>query len=208
VRSWANLHEFLASILAKTLECNKAIAFGMWHSIKSDLAQREMLAAALKTKIRLLANEGEKAKRLGKPEISTQKYDEAKLFSEYLWAVNEITSFSHKRNDLIHSPIVFFHGGLDATTATEFEAIVSDMHGNPRAAKYKDKELFQICGWANAFLQAAKKFIALLGHTRPAGAPLPGRPQWPSVSKFPTRRQQPHQKTKRRLQRPHLSSRA
>jgi urease accessory protein UreF len=76
VRSWANLHEFLASILAKTLECNKAIAFGMWHSIKSDLAQREMLAAALKTKIRLLANEGEKAKRLGKPEISTQKYDD------------------------------------------------------------------------------------------------------------------------------------
>ncbi len=32
-RSWANLHEHLASVLARTLECDQAIANSMWHTL-------------------------------------------------------------------------------------------------------------------------------------------------------------------------------
>ena len=205
VRSWANLHEFLASILAKTLECDNAITYGMWHSIKSDLVQRDMLASALKAKIGILESDSEKAATLGRTEISTQKDETARLLSEYLWVIGEITAFSHKRNDLIHSPIVFYH---DGSASAEFEAIVSDIHHNPRATRLKNLELFQLCGRANAFILTATKFIASLGYSRPEHAPLPSRPQWPSASQFPTRKQQPHQKTKRRPMNPPRSSQA
>jgi hypothetical protein len=150
----------------------------MWHSIKSDLAQREMLAAALKAKIQFLEGGRDRDVKRGKPEIAVQKDNLAKLFAEYLWVVTEITTFSHKRNDLIHSPIVFFHGGPDATTATEFEATISNMFGNPRAERVNKKhDLFQLCSRANAVIMAAARFIASLSYSRPENAPLPDRPQ-------------------------------
>lgn len=202
IRAWSNLHELLASVFAKVLLCDSSVAYAAWHSMKSDLSQRDALVAALKARIRLLEDGRDRAIATGSPEIAAKKNTEAKLLAEYHWVVNEITKFSHKRNDLIHSPIVFFHGGLDASTATEFEAIVSDMHGNPRAVRVnKDHEIFQLCGWTNAFLREATKFIALLGHFRPEHAPLPSRPQWPSTSLFPTRKQLSRQ---RPVQRPKL----
>ncbi len=50
-RSWANLHEHLASVLARTLECDQAIANSMWHTLQSDLSQRKLLEAAIKARI-------------------------------------------------------------------------------------------------------------------------------------------------------------
>ena len=199
-RSWANLHEHLASVLSKTTGCAAPIAFSMWHSLKSDLSQRELLAAAVKAKIAVLEQDAEKAAALGKQDVATENSKQALLFSEYLWAINEITKYSGKRNDLVHSPIHFFHGGPGATVATEYEAIVSDHHGNPRAARLKGRELFQLCGWMVAFIAEIFRFVAVLGHSRSETDPLPARPTWPPDSVFPTRKQslKPKRKSKKK----------
>jgi hypothetical protein len=195
-RFWANLHEHLAFVLAKTIECADPIAFSMWHSLKSDLSQRELLAAAIKAKIALLEKDAEKATAVGKHDVADQNLKQAELFAEYLWAVGEITKYSGKRNDLVHSPIHFFHGGPGATVATEYEAIVSDHHGNPKAVRLKGRELFQLCGWMIAFISEIFRFVAMLGHSRSETDPLPPRPKWLPDSAFPARKQSPKAKRK------------
>jgi hypothetical protein len=166
----------------------------MWHSLKSDLAQRELVSAALRSQIDILKTWADDKK----------KQEKAQVFAEYLWVISEITKFSHKRNDLIHSPIVLHrHEG-----ETEVEAIVDDLHGDPRAARLKNTELYQYCRWQIGFCDDASKFIRSIWADLHAHGTLPKRPQWRSLSLFPTRKQPPHRKKTQRRPRPRQSSRA
>jgi hypothetical protein len=166
----------------------------MWHSLKSDLAQRELVSAALKAQIDLLSTWTD----------DKEKQEKASVFAEYLWVVGEITKFSHMRNDLVHSPIIFFR----MADATEAEAIVDAFHGDPRAKRLKEKELYQYCRWQIGFCEDAYKFmISIWRHLRAHGT-LPKRPQWRSLSLFPTRKQPPHRKKTQRRPRPRQPSRA
>ena len=177
-RFWANLHEHLASVLGKALECDQKIANGMWHTLRSDLVQRNLLEAAIAEKIKVLHEAAQKA--------AVEKSKQAQVFDEYLWAVREITKHADKRNDLVHSPIYF---SLGSDAVSEFEAIVSDHHGNPRAVKLKGRELFQLCGWVIAFISEMHRFLARLGHARGEHDPLPSRPKWAPESSFPSRKE-------------------
>lgn len=194
VQTWSQLQGDLAGIFHQATGCEPHVSNSMWHSLKSDLAQRELVSAALRSQIQLLS-----AWKNDK-----DKQDKAKVFAEYLWLIGEITKFSHKRNDLIHSPIVLFRSAL----STEMEAIIDGWHDDPRAKRLKDTELYQYCRWQIGFCEDAHKFMrSIWTHLRKHEA-LPKRPQWRSLSLFPTRKQPPHQKTRQPRPRPHRSSRA
>lgn len=177
VRKWAVLQEQLAGIFQQATECPPHQANAMWHSLKSDLVQRQMLVAALKSAI-----------DLHRPwKDDPKKQNKVRIFGEYVWAINEVTNFSHGRNDLIHSPITFYL----ASGATEFEAIVSDQYGNPRAEKLKNKELFQLCRWMNGFCEDMTKYVSSIWQHVIKHDELPKRPKFKLLSDFPTRRQPP-----------------
>jgi hypothetical protein len=180
VQTWAVLSESLAGIFQQATECQVHISNSVWHSVRSDLAQREMLLAALKASCDLLR---------GWPDDEKKK-NKLLVFGEYIWAVQEITTFSHRRNDLVHSPIVFLRTG----TETEYETKVESFHGNPRAQKLKDKELYQYCRWLTDFCENMNKHISFIWQHVHAHGTLPERPKWRSLSLFPTRRQPPHRK--------------
>jgi hypothetical protein len=187
VHSWALLQERLAGILQQATECPPHLSNAMWHSIKSDLVQRQMLVAALKSASDLL-----------KPwQDDPKTKNKILVFGEYIWAINEVTNFSHGRNDLIHSPIMLFL----ASGATEFEAIVSDTHGNPRAEKLKNKELYQLCRWMNGFCDDMAKHIGSIWQHVNKHGELPKRPKFKALSAFPTRKQPPPRKRRRNLKR-------
>jgi len=177
VQTWSLLHEKLADIFYTATGCPIHVSNSMWQSVKSDLAQRELLLAALKAQIDLLSLW----------EDDEEKLARAKAFGEYYWAVTEITKFSHTRNDLIHSPIIFFRYANES----EYEVKISDQNGNPRAAKLKEKDIYQLCRWAIAFCDDVQKFIgSVIPHQKRHGV-LPPRPRWKLLSSFPGRKQAP-----------------
>jgi hypothetical protein len=187
VLSWALLQERLAGILQQALSCPPHLSNSMWHSIKSDLVQRQMLVAALKSSSELL--------KWWKDD--PEKQNKILVFGEYVRAINEITKFSHGRNDLIHSPIMFYL----ASEATEVEAVVSDFHGNPRAEKLKDKELYQLCRWMVGFCDDMDKYISSIWQHVHKHGKLPKRPKFKSLLAFPTRKQRPVRTKRRNLKR-------
>jgi hypothetical protein len=187
IHAWSLLHEWLAGIFQQATECPPHVSNAMWHSLKSDLAQRELLLAALRSSSDLLQSWTDDEK----------KQQKLLVFSEYIWIVQEITKFSHRRNDLIHSPIMFYL----ASEATEYEAIVSDIHGNPRARVLKDKELYQLCRWMISFCENMNGHIHAIWRTVKATGKLPERPKIKPLSDFPTRKQKPVRARRRFLKR-------
>ena len=156
---------------------HRSIAYAIWHSSKSDAAQRDMLTAALKASIAELKL------------LPTDAHNtfQQKVFEEYFWIVKEIGKLSHDRNDLIHSPIALSF----ASGAQEFEAVVTDVYSNPRAAKMVNKELFQLCRWLIAFCEEMSRYVAQVNQAVRLDEKLPPRLKPKPKSDFPTRRQPP-----------------
>jgi hypothetical protein len=177
VQTWGLLQESLIGLFEQATECPSHVASSMWHSIKSDLVQRELLLAALQSSTDLL--------RAWKGDL--QKEQRVLVFDEYIWGVMEINKLSHTRNDLIHSPIVFYWG-VGATVA---EARVWDQHNNPRAVKLKDKELYQLSRWICAKCDEIKRHLASLWTYVRKHGKAPPRPKFKALSMFPTRGQKP-----------------
>ncbi len=175
VQTWALLQESLVGVFEQATECPPHVANSMWHSIKSDLVQRDVLIAALQSSTHLL--------RAWKGDV--QKEQRVLIFEEYIWAITEINKLSHTRNDLVHSPIIFF----GASGATEMDARIQ--HSNPRAGKLKDKELYQLSRWMCAKCDDIERHMASLWpHVRKHGK-VPARPKFKPLSTLPTRAQKP-----------------
>ena len=188
VRSWATLHEDLANLFRWVIGGEFSVAFAMWHSLKSDLAQRELLLAAVKAS---------RAYRTHMAEISNlpEPFPQVAVYDEIIFAVNEITALSHKRNDAAHSPIVF---PISLGKQEEHEAEISDYTRNPRAKKLKNFELFQYFRWINARTRQMQIYVSALSRCLYAGAPLPNRPRQPPLSQFPTRKRSRNQNRRKR----------
>lgn len=184
VRNWSNLQEQLAGIFHQATECPPHVANSIWHSLKSDLVQRELLLAALRSSAVLHRSWKDDEKRQLKVQV----------FEEYIWAIEQISKVAHRRNDLIHSPIIFFLG----PDAIESEAQVSGTYDNPRAKALKDKELYQLARWLNAFCDLISRHLHSIWQTVNRTGSVPIRPTIKAQSEFPTRKQKPLRKPARR----------
>jgi hypothetical protein len=114
--AWNRLHEKLSNLFesivdTKTREVPKAI----WHSSKSDLAQREMILAA----------SGERFKR-----DAIKRTDIACL-------IGQIGALSNGRNDAIHAPF----GAITDTQGTKIVALGFPISMSNRSIKLQNKDL-------------------------------------------------------------------
>ncbi len=91
----------------------------VWHSIKSDRDQRQMVRAAI----------------TASPELEQEQK------SDLLWLIKEIEKLADRRNDAIHSPYTFFIGpdGLIVMPSYLFD--------HPRANKLPKLELMEELKW-------------------------------------------------------------
>jgi hypothetical protein len=177
VRRWAWLHEQLAGTFQLASGAETSVANAIWHSSKSDAAQRDMLTAALRASI----------EELKKQPADTHNQFQQAVFAEYVWISDQIGKQSHTRNDLIHSPILLYFSSADG----QFEAVVTDVYSNPRAKKMAGKELFQLTRWLLSFCDDMGRHLAAVDSVRRNGGTIPAQPKFKLLSDLPTRKQPP-----------------
>ena len=109
---WNRLQEALAELFTDAMGAKDYVSFAVWHSVRSDLAQREMLKAAV-------------------------AYREANAPPEFkpIWrAVTELIldtdKISIKRNDALHVPLMFVSNLYEDNIEIETLGIF----GNPKGA--------------------------------------------------------------------------
>jgi len=110
---WNRLHEALGELFADAIGADTYTALTAWHTIRSDLTQRQMLKAVA----------AHRAQRC-KPE-------DKRLWQALMDIVDEVTKLSDRRNNAIHAPLVF----VNDLSRGEIKIQPLDFFGNPRAAK-------------------------------------------------------------------------
>jgi hypothetical protein len=155
---WNRLQETLAELFADAMG-NHTPAFKVWHSVRSDLTQREMLKAAAEDK---MAFGAESLKR---------------VWAEILWVTNEATALSHKRNDALHAPFFF------VTHADKIEVLPLHFFGNQKAKKLLSKDILKEFEWYKNSLAVLADYAMILHYAvRFTGDfSLPSRPALPSL---------------------------
>jgi hypothetical protein len=118
VASWNQLQERLGEIFSVIVRQDQpGIALAIWYSTQSDLAQRNMLRAAV-----------EAAAAAGLLTEQSRKED-------IKWLLDCADKLSRGRNDAIHAPVAIYNDQDGTKLMTEY------FFGNPRALNLKDKNL-------------------------------------------------------------------
>jgi hypothetical protein len=84
---WNRLQEALAELFADAISDHQPIALKIWHSVRSDLTQREMLKAAAEHR------------------SATVDAKLRPLWAAVVWLTNQASTLSQKRNDALHVPL-------------------------------------------------------------------------------------------------------
>ena len=113
--AWTRLHEILAMLFGLLLRpVPEERANAIWHSIKSDRSQRDMLSA--------LADAALPADSEARKAIK--------------WARDNLSSLENARNDALHAPYVLIHDEERGPTM-----VANEVTGNKRAANLSGREL-------------------------------------------------------------------
>ncbi len=189
VVSWSRLQETLARLFwfVTGIE-NGAIPLAIWHSTKSDRAQREMLREAAE-----VAFVSTLLKRAKLPTAASNK----RANEDIVWLVNKANSLADKRNDVMHTPYLV---ALIEPKNQDNQLIPEATYGNPRALKLKGKDLRKEFIWYRGHADELCRFAYDLGTCIrwPDSVPWPDRPELPHHG------QPPSPKTKRRKTTPKL----
>jgi hypothetical protein len=171
---WNRLQEGLAELFSDILETK--IAFAVWHSVRSDLAQREMLIAAVNSKF---------------PAAANPKHD-TKERTELLWLTTEAGRLSHKRNDALHVPFYFL------IHADHIELLPFNIFGNPKAKTMAPKDLMKEFKWYRATAAVLANYAEILHYAltfQDQCYTWPSRPSLPHLGQSPNPKRSPHRKS-------------
>jgi hypothetical protein len=91
--AWNYLHERLGVLFVTVSGMERNVALSIWYSVKSDLAQRAMLRAALE------ATNSERSKRL------------PKASNDLKWLLDRADALAEDRNNAVHAPCSLYLGG-------------------------------------------------------------------------------------------------
>jgi hypothetical protein len=117
--AWNHMQEELGKLFCLLCDMNLSLGMTIWHSLRSDLAQRQMLRAVVEFR--------------GSDDGWVELHPEAK--ETIVALVNGINEFSNKRNAAIHAPCRPVLGGDD------LEIIAVSFFGNPNAQKLDEQVL-------------------------------------------------------------------
>jgi hypothetical protein len=169
--AWNDLQEKLAELFAAVLMPQSwGLSFAMWHSLKSDRAQREMLEGA----VRWLKDNGS-----DRPAV-------AKAILKFL---GQISDFEIERNDVIHAPLEsqgYTWGPLMAALMAEWAVLPSLFQDNPRAlgldrrATKRKGLLTQLHLSRDTFMALADHAFLLMKAVCDPNEPLPDKLQLPN----------------------------
>lgn len=164
VVEWNDMTDGFGVLFATVLYPNEPIspiALIIWHSTRSDLAQREMLKGAATSKF---------------------NHDEAKTQRDDIrWLMDEATTLSHKRNDAIHAPLTFLRNGKGKPV----DVVPSEFFGNLKAKNLGKKgALLSEYEWYTANARALKFFARQMV----VAIQFPDN-SWPDRPQMPTRGQ-------------------
>jgi hypothetical protein len=113
--AWTTLHEVMGMLFASLLmPASQEHAYAVWHSIKNDRTQRDMLKALAESAL---------------PE-------DDEIRKAIKWAVDNLNTLENSRNDALHSPYVLVHHPERGPTM-----ISNDLTGNRRAANLAGRDL-------------------------------------------------------------------
>jgi hypothetical protein len=154
VNAWNKLQKQLSLVFVATTGMPKDMATAIWHSVRSDAVQRDMLNAAIV----------ETNPDIWKGRLSSAKDDLERL----LKVANKL---SKARNDAIHAPVAL---AIDNGKLIPFP---NYFHGNPRAKNLKGKDIVtefrRLRDNANTLREFAEKAETALNH---ASYAWPDRP--------------------------------
>jgi hypothetical protein len=155
---WNDVHMKLSFLFwVITRIPNGLVADSIWHSIKSERAQRDML------------------KNLVQLDALNHTVSEA-LRVEVIWVLNELNKLADLRNDALHSPFLIFDDGA-----------VLPWHqlGHSSAKKLKEKDVLRELEWFYRTADVLRQHIPVLAdmHHR-QNDPMPIRPALPNRGDF------------------------
>jgi hypothetical protein len=185
--AWNGLHETMALLFCSVMGGGTANQFlGVWHALKTDRSQRDILLAAAKNVYRGMI-----------PPTYLEDIE---------WLCGKADSLEDARNDALHSPLV-------AHRRTSGEILVQPIIGlgHVRAKKLSEKNLLKEFRWCRdravslaGFAHAMAVAFSSLSDTT---HPWPERPPWPKVGR--PNETKPHPPTRKaKHPRPPRSSRA
>jgi hypothetical protein len=135
--SWNCLHEVLGQLFATMVGSDRAVALAIWHSTRSDLAQRDMLRETI-----TVAPQAKLAQQ-------ARAREDLKSF------LDKIDRLAEHRNDAIHAPVA---PGTENGIPMIFPTFYS---GNRRARNLKDKDVLTEFAW---YEQSANILRAFAGN--------------------------------------------
>lgn len=149
--AWNALCETMAIAFSLILKPDhQGAALSVWHSVKSDRYQREMLRAAA---IAMLGDKNQAA------------------LKEIEWVLGQIDATENRRNDAIHAPYAIqIENGLA-------KPMPSPMTGNPKAENLKDRDLVEALQAYSTRMSSLDHFLhGVMVHLVHPDNPLPKRP--------------------------------
>ena len=168
---WNRLHEALGEVfgcvLSKDARDDFTIrpAFAAWHALTNERAQRDMLAAAIKSRSVVLM--------ISKPPLA-----------EIDWVLEKLNKLAGRRNDAIHAPLAFVNQvGPDELGV---EILPLYFFGNQRAASLRGKALLEEFRWCRDHLERLADYSeCLIFAMKFVGQyTLPEKPELPDRARF------------------------
>jgi hypothetical protein len=157
--AWNHLQEEFAELFCSVTGLGNSMGLAIWHSLRSDRAQREMVRAAIRA---AAADEG-----------WTEKFPQARQDVE--WALDEANRIAERRNRAIHAPCSV------AVGVEDFEIVPWAFSGNRLAKKLVGKDVLQEFKWYEESAKTLKQYIreahVVLFNGR---TPWPDKPQMPN----------------------------
>jgi hypothetical protein len=159
---WNHMQEELGKLFCEVAGLDQSMGMTIWHALRSDLAQRQMLKAAIEYK--------------GSLEDWADKFPKAE--GAIVELVEEINKFSNRRNAAIHAPCSVIVG------EDELEIFAVSFSGNPNAKKLRDKDILVEFSWYERTAETYRRYIRDLEF-----ALSDSRVPWPDKTVLPTQGQ-------------------
>ena len=164
--AWNHLQEEIGKLFCLVSDLSNSMGMSIWHSSRSDRAQRDMLRGALSARI--------------SDEEWAEKYPKA--VDDIRWLLIKANVVADQRNDAIHAPCSL---GIDGD---ELEITPIVFFGNPRAGKLRGKDILNEFAWYEKCADTLKVFTREIESAliEPRAFPWPDRPRLPILE--PSRR--------------------
>jgi hypothetical protein len=179
--AWNDLHVTLEMLFCHAMGGGMVNQFlAVWSAIKSDRAQRDMLVAALKSKIDLHPLH-------------------SKMSDDVIWICGQANTLEDLRNDAIHSPL----WGSPAGKGASVQPLAT--FGNVRASKLLNKNLLAEFRWCRDSATRLRDFAMKIDAALSGRAPWPDRPKLPARPVTNAQKPRPQERKAKRPRQPRSS---